>query len=401
MTIRRRITQLAFVLLTLIGVFVVQGNAERWCPFGGVEALYTYASEGNMVCSLGVSNFYILAAVLVITLLLRRAFCGYVCPIGALSEWLQRGAGRLGLRRVKVSYGLDRTLALLKYVVLAIIVGVTWYGSELYFRGYDPCYALIGRHGEDITTWAYIISGVIVVASLFITVPFCRWLCPLAAVLNPFSRFGLTRVRRHGDACTGCGACTRACPVDIPVDRLVDVTAARCMSCLKCVEVCPKQGDGALDWGPPRKFGGRWPQGVLITLVLGVIGAAVAASYAFPLPSFVKTRGEEPAKIETVQLEVSGVACRGSATLLTYFIERDDEFAIPGYVRIEAWPGPGAVPVHVTFDPARTDEELIKQAITEPYFDLDGGVWRDSPFAIAGYDPLGLGPINDAAGLEP
>ena len=51
------------------------------------------------------------------------------------------------------------------------------------------------------------------------------------------------------------------------------------------------------------------------------------------------------------------------------------------------------MPVRITYDPARTDEDSIREAITEPYF--DGQVWRPSPFAIEGYDPLGLGRIPD------
>ncbi len=80
----RKTLQFGFLALTLVAVFVVRGNAERWCPFGGLEALYTYTREGNLPCSLGVSNFYILGAVLLMTLILRRAFCGYVCPVGAI-----------------------------------------------------------------------------------------------------------------------------------------------------------------------------------------------------------------------------------------------------------------------------------------------------------------------------
>ena len=71
----RRVVQFGFLAVTLVGVFLFRGNAERWCPFGGVEALYTYATEGNLTCSLAVTNFYILGAVLVMTLLLRRAVC--------------------------------------------------------------------------------------------------------------------------------------------------------------------------------------------------------------------------------------------------------------------------------------------------------------------------------------
>jgi len=85
MKTKRRLVQFGFLALTIVGVYVLKGNAERWCPFGGVEAAYMYFSQGQMLCSLGVSNFYILGAVLILTLLLRRVFCGYMCPIGAIS----------------------------------------------------------------------------------------------------------------------------------------------------------------------------------------------------------------------------------------------------------------------------------------------------------------------------
>ncbi|MCP4248783.1 MAG: 4Fe-4S binding protein, partial [bacterium] len=239
MTTARRVTQFGFLALTVVGVFVVQGNAERWCPFGGVEAVYTYATEGNMLCSLGVSNFYIFGAVILVTLVLRRAFCGYVCPIGALSEWLHSGAKRLRLKATTVPPILDRALAKLKYVVLIVILYFTWKHDELEFRVADPCYALLSRHGEDITFWAYIVSGAIVLGSLFLLIPFCRWFCPLAAVFHPFSRFGLTRVKRDPEACTDCGLCSKVCPTAIPVAKLSEVRAARCLSCLSCLEVCP------------------------------------------------------------------------------------------------------------------------------------------------------------------
>ena len=197
MRIIRYLVQAAFLALTVAAVFFLGANAERWCPFGGVEAIYTYLHEGNLVCSLGVSNFYVLAGVLVTALLLRRVFCSHVCPIGTVSEWVKRGAAAFGAGTVRVPPVLDRVLSLLKYAVLGVILYYTWRLGELVFRGYDPCYALISRHGEDITFWAYVIAGSIAAASLFLTVPFCRWLCPLAAVLNPLSRFAPARVRRR------------------------------------------------------------------------------------------------------------------------------------------------------------------------------------------------------------
>jgi Pyruvate/2-oxoacid:ferredoxin oxidoreductase delta subunit len=386
----RRVVQFAFLALTIGAVFLFQGNAEQWCPFGGVEAIYTYFAEGNMLCSLGVTNFYILGAVLLITLLTRRAFCGYMCPVGTLSEWLQRGAVRIGIQPWSIPPRLDRTLALLKYPVLAVILFLTWRAAELIFRGFDPCYALISRHGEDITLWAYVVAGMIVLASLVIVMPFCRWLCPLAAVLNPFSRFGLTRIKRDDSACLDCGMCARVCPMAIPVDKVSEVTAARCLSCMNCVEACPGRSSGAVHWGPPRRLGGAWPGGVVVVVLLCCTAAAIAASYLAPFPSFIKTRGEPSPTTATVELHIHELSCRGRGNLLMYYLERDDMYELSGYLKLEAWPGPGAALARVTYNPSLTDEASIKEAVTEPYFDREASVWRPSPFAIEGYDPFGL-----------
>jgi ferredoxin len=291
----RRVVQFGFLALVLVGVFGVRANCERWRPFGGVEALYTYAREGDMLCSLGVSNFFILGGVLLTTLLLRRAFCSYICPIGAISEWLSALGRKLRAPCIEVPPALDRAFSLFKYAVLAVILWLTWRAGELIFRGFDPCYALISRHGTDITYWAYVVSGAAALGSLAIVLPFCRWLCPLAAVLNPFSRFGLSRIKRDVQACLDCGLCAKSCPASIPVDQVQQVTAARCMSCM---------------------------------------------------------------------------------------------YRLPGYLRVEAWPGPETARVRVEYDPALTGEEAIKRAVTEPYYDVLADIWRMPPFRIEGYDLL-------------
>ncbi len=392
----RRIVQGGFLALTLLGVFVFGANCERWCPFGGVEAIYEYATRGTMLCSLGVSNFYILGGVVLMTFLLRRAFCGYVCPIGTISEWLGAAAARLGVKPLRAGPKVDRGLALLKYAVLGVILVLTWRAGELIFRGFDPCYALISRHGTDITVWAYVVLGVIVVASLLVMMPFCRWFCPLAAVLNPISRFGLTCVRRDADTCIDCGKCSRACPTAIPVDRLEEVKAARCLACLNCLEACPVGKPSPLTWGPAKPVGGRWPQAALVALLLLCVAGVVGASCLCPFPSFVKIHGEPPDRVASVRLKLDNLACRGRANLLFFFLERDDMYEIPGYFRLEAWPGPGKADIRVIYDPAETGEMPIKQAITEPYFDPGYG-WRESPFSIEGYDVLGADMSGDAS----
>ncbi len=390
----RRTVQIGFVLLTLIGVFLVKGNAERWCPFGGVEAVYSYARDGNLLCSLGTSNLFILGGVLLGVWMLRRAFCGYMCPIGAISEWTNALAVRLGLKSFRVAGKADRALALLKYPVLALILWATWKTSELMFRGYDPCYVLLSRHGADITIWAYVIAGAVLAGSAVLMVPFCRWFCPLAAVMNPLSRFGLMRVKRDSEACHSCGKCSKVCPAAIPVDKVQQVTAARCIACLNCVDVCPRKSDGALFWGPPDVLGRRWPGAILVVVLLACTAVAVAAAYLNPLPSFVKSRGDAPAQIATISMRVMDLTCRGRANMMVGFLERDDMNQIPGptpdapgYYKLEAWPSPQVADVRISYDPRYATEASIKQAITEPYYDLAEDRWWTPPFIIEGQPP--------------
>ena len=78
----RRWIQGALLGLVIASVLTVGVNCERWCPFGGVEGLYTYALEGNMVCSLSTSNFFSLVGVLVSTLLLPAPFAATCVPLG-------------------------------------------------------------------------------------------------------------------------------------------------------------------------------------------------------------------------------------------------------------------------------------------------------------------------------
>ena len=385
MTWLRRVIQGAFLCLVLVGVFVVGGHVEAWCPFGGVEAAGQWLREGSFPCSLGVINFFAFGGVVLSALLLRRAFCGYLCPLGTMFEASGKIGAWLRLPRLRVPRAADRVLSLLKYGVAAGILYATWRMGELVFRGFDPCYALISRHGEDITAWSYVALGGTLGASMLFSVPFCRWLCPLAAVMAPFSRAGVTRVWRDADACTSCAKCARVCPMAIPVDRLPEVTVPRCTACLRCVEACPPIGERRpLAWGPP---GRRWP-GMVVPVVLGIVAAAVVAvAYAAPVPSFVRERGEKPSDTAVLELRVRGVTCRGASTRLTYFLMRDDVAAVPGYLKLEAWPGPGFVRVRVTYDPEAALPEAIKDALIEPYWEPSQGGFHRPPFEIENYAP--------------
>jgi hypothetical protein len=154
------------------------------------------------------------------------------------------------------------------------------------------------------------------------------------------------------------------------------------------VAACPEADKGAIQWGPPGVRSRRWPLGLVSAAAVFSIGIAVVASYALPAPSFEYTRGIQPSRTETVELSVLDLTCRGRSNLLVFFLDRTDIYAIPGYLKIEAWPAPEKGRLLVTFDPDKADRETVLQAITEPYYDLSTDHWHMSPFSVEGYDPL-------------
>lgn len=390
----RRILQFGFLALILVVVFGLVGNAEAWCPFGGVEAIYTYWTEGSMTCSLAMTNFYVLGGLLLTLVLVRRAWCSHLCPIGTVSEYVGKAGRKLGIKQIQFPRRVNQVLGLGKYVVLGLILYVTWQAGELLFRTACPSYALLSRHGEDITFWAYVVAGGIVLTSLALVLPFCRYFCPLAAVMNPLSKLGLMRVKRT-DACIDCGQCAKACPMDIDVDKKKEVTDARCTSCMQCVSSCPVKDKGALVWGPAGTKAGRWPAMVVPVALVVVAAGVVFASQAWPLPSFVYVRPdvEPPAETAVLDLEVKGLECRGSAQNLVFFADRDDFSKVYGYLKVEAWPSPAEYSrVRITYDPLQADEMEIQDALLEPYYLEAETHQRPSPFEIKGYEPWAVEP---------
>jgi polyferredoxin len=265
-----------FILYTVL-VHVLAGESdnlitaspEAYCPFGGIETLYTYLSSGgSFVSHTHLSNLVLFGSVLLLAVVARGAFCGWICPLGALQEWLYaasmglqrriRPLGR-GVRALKAWAGarptrrfdqrpaptllerLDHWLRYFKYVVLVwVLLGTGGY-SVLVFRDYDPWAALLTITELEITG-GLIVLAFVLVAALFVERPWCRYTCPLGAVIGIASKVSPLRLERNGPVCAGCAVCNTACPVGIPVDTRTAITDASCMMCMRCVNTCPIHG---------------------------------------------------------------------------------------------------------------------------------------------------------------
>ena len=270
----RRLVQLSFavfiIVISIQHVIVgeesgnITASAEAYCPFGGLETLYKYISSGgSFVSHTHLSNVVLLVAVLLTALLLRSAFCGWVCPLGFLQDLisnlsntlqkrlpgLRRGMASLKKRSARLAV-IDRYLRYLKYLVLVWAVGGSAYYGFMVFRDYDPWAALLNV-AEFSFTPGVLVLAITLVASFFVERPWCRYACPLGAASGLLGKLSPVYLKREGDACKVCQICTKACPMGLEVHTATTIKSADCIACLECVGACPRNGALDVKFGLP------------------------------------------------------------------------------------------------------------------------------------------------------
>ena len=214
------------------------------CPFGGMATLYKVVADGTFIQRTFPSAIILLLGTVVLALVFRRAFCGWICPLGAMQELFAALGRKLHWRRPTHDNKIDGSLRWVKYLLLFVILFFTYRTGELVFSPYDPwaSYAHLtagwGEIAEEFLIGTIVLFAA-VLGSVFIDRPFCRYLCPLGAMLGVISKVGATRVVRNEETCRHCQRCDQACPVDIKVESMLQVRTTECLSCGECIAVCP------------------------------------------------------------------------------------------------------------------------------------------------------------------
>jgi polyferredoxin len=228
-----------WIALALIMINIVpmlnSGAIHALCPYGGLETLYRLNIKS--------SSLLLLIVTILITLFFRRSFCGLICPIGALQEFV----GKIQKHRWVIPQKVDRYLRLIKYFVLIITLWGAWMTLSYWWIRVDPYYSfsllvkkLSGMSPKFI--YGYMVLVFSLLGSFLLDRFFCKYLCPLGAFYSLIGYFSPTRVVRNQDKCIHCNKCTKVCPVNIDVAKETEVITPECISCNECINVCPKEG---------------------------------------------------------------------------------------------------------------------------------------------------------------
>jgi polyferredoxin len=188
---------------------------------------------------------FLLLAFVLISLLMRKAFCGWLCPIGTVSEWLWKAGRATFKRNFAPPRWLDIALRGLKYVLLGLFgYAVASMTAPALREFLESPYGLVAdvkmlNFFRYLSTTAAFTLAFFAIASVFVRNVWCRYLCPYGALVGLAAWLSPMRITRRKQSCIDCARCAKACPANLPVDRLARIRSAECTGCFECVAACP------------------------------------------------------------------------------------------------------------------------------------------------------------------
>jgi NosR/NirI family transcriptional regulator, nitrous oxide reductase regulator len=165
----------------------------------------------------------------------RGAFCGWLCPFGALQELSNRAARALRVPQIRVPFGLHQRLWPIKYMIFMVLFGLSLYSLAMAEKAaeVEPFKTAIILH--FVRDWGFTLFAVaLLAAGLFIERFFCRYLCPLGAALAIPARMRMFDwLRRYRDCGSPCQRCGNECPVQA-IHPEGHINPNECIQCLHC-----------------------------------------------------------------------------------------------------------------------------------------------------------------------
>lgn len=226
------------------------------CPIGSLQAVI-----GNWNFKFA---FYVAGFLVFIGAFIGRFVCGWLCPFGLLQDLLHKIPFP---KKVKTFRG-DKLLRKLKYVILVVFVillplfwvDIMGQGAPYFCKLICPVgtlegglpLVLLNKSMRSTIGLLYAWKNVLLIAIIFLSIliyrPFCKYICPLGAIYSVFNPISIFKYRVDEHQCTHCGACAKACKMQIDPSKTPN--HPECIRCGQCKKVCPA---GALSFDCLKK----------------------------------------------------------------------------------------------------------------------------------------------------
>lgn len=165
----------------------------------------------------------------------RGAYCGWLCPFGALQELLNKVARALKVPQWTLPWGLHERLWPLKYMIFLGLFGLSMVSMEMAetYAEIEPFKTAIIL--KFVREWPFVIFAVLLlVAGLFVERFYCRYLCPLGGALAIPARIRMFDwLRRYKECGSPCQTCANECPVQA-IHPTGEINPNECVDCMHC-----------------------------------------------------------------------------------------------------------------------------------------------------------------------
>ncbi|OEF96150.1 hypothetical protein BHF68_09895 [Desulfuribacillus alkaliarsenatis] len=263
------------------GLYLGRPHAvEAFLPLSALVGIKSWVSNG-IFDTIHPAAIIILLTFILISYIFRKAFCGWICPFGWISERLSALANRFIGKQFTLPNWLDIPLRSIKYLLLGFFL----YGIFYQMNGMAAYMFKMSDYNKisDIKMLLFLIdmskttliSILIILALTFYIKNFwCRYLCPYGAFMGIFGWFSPSVITRNADTCIDCSKCNKACINQLDIMNKKEVFSPECNSCLACVDACPQKG--TLEYKFINKNYGKWIIPVsILTIYFGVMAIAI------------------------------------------------------------------------------------------------------------------------------
>jgi len=311
--VRRVIQLIAFILLP--GLFIT--------TFSSIKIVYLAIIGGTFSFGALLPQLLTIFAVIGVTILFGRFFCGFICSFGAMADAIWFLSRKIRKKPVVVSEQADRVLKLIKYALLVFIVVFIWTLGMVSINNDLNPWNIFGMYTSlagwtslgGLLTIGALLLLIIMIGSFFIERFFCRYLCPLGAIFAVTSRLRMFKVKKPSASCKTCRACTTQCAMGIPLYKYDKVSSGECINCFECVAGCPRKNVQASIAGRDAAPLAASVAAAAAIMGLSYVGTIVSGSNVAEAAPSIVSEGEQPGSYIDGTYTGSASGYRGQTTV--------------------------------------------------------------------------------------